>query len=355
MQIRIGLADRGEAVGAAVPRARLEAAVHVAAALGTGQRRPDLLQVGVGEVVEVHLVGRELPVDHRGLGHQRLHRGARVGEHPAQGQLVVHSGVAAVVPPGSAGGQLVVRLDEPRRGRVHRLRVVVGRGHAGLLLVADHVHDRRVFVVVADRVVRTLLIDLRIEVVVDPVLVVVVDPEPAQLGVASHHLEEQVVAVLAEAGAGGQVHGVPRVRGERRGVEPALPRGQSLVPPLRVVGHVEDGAHPGRLAGGDRLTQEVPGGPATARDRRRPRPRVAEPAVERREHEVLQVQLLRLVHPVVGVPTAVGDVGLPLAAACVLRCGALTPMQEEATDRVPEELLPRVLKVGVRRRRVEGE
>ncbi len=341
-----GPADGRDAVRAVVPLPRLEAAVEVAAALGAVERRPDLVEVAVGEVVERLLLRREAPIDLRGLRHERLDGGAGVGDEAAEGERPVDGGVGAVVPPGPLGREFEVGLDEPGGRGVDGLGVVVRRGHAGLLLVADHVHDRRVLVVVAERVVRALLTDALIEAVVEPVVVVVVDPEPAEPRVAVHDFEEVVVRVLAEAVPFRQVDVAALVAGVGGRVEPFV---AALVVPLGVVGHIEDDLEALRLCRRDQLAEEVPLRAARAGDLRRPGAGVAEAAVEGGQDEVPRVQLLGLAHPVLRGPAALGDVGLPPRAVGVLRVRALAPVQEEAGDRAAQELLARVLHFGARR------
>jgi hypothetical protein len=56
-------ADRGAAVAAVVERARLQAAVEIAAAFGVCQRLPDRVEVAGDEVVERLEVRREPAVD----------------------------------------------------------------------------------------------------------------------------------------------------------------------------------------------------------------------------------------------------------------------------------------------------
>src|SRR5215212_1424660 len=75
--------------------------------------------------------------------------------------------------------------------------------------------------------------------------------------------------------------------------------------------------------------------------------RLAEPAVERGEDEVLQVQLLRFLDPVAGLPAAVGDVLLPGGAVVVGRAGPQAPVQEQATGGGAQERLARVRQFGV--------
>ncbi|EOD69663.1 alpha-L-fucosidase/alpha-galactosidase [Amycolatopsis vancoresmycina DSM 44592] len=341
---RAGL-DGDHAVRAVVPEARLHAAVHVPAAFGARQRLLDRLGPRRHEVVERLLLRRELPVQHGGFGHQRLDRRARVRDVPAGGQPDVDGLVAAAVPPVAVGRQLVVGFGEPRHRRPDRLRVVVGRGHAGLLLVADRVHDRRVLVVVAQQHRRPLLADVLVEPVLLPVLVVVVDPEPGEVGVAVHDLVEQVVAELAEAGPGGQVDRLALVRGVGGRVERLV---AGFVVPLGIVGHVEHDADALGLAGGDQLAEEVALGRAAARDLRRPRPRVAQPAVEGGEDDVGRAQLLRLVDPVVRRPATVGDVALPGGAVGVPRRGEHAPVQEQPGGRGPQPVLAWVVELGVR-------
>jgi hypothetical protein len=162
-------------------------------------------------------------------------------------------------------------------------------------------------------------------VVVLPVGVVVVDPEAGEVRVLVHDLEEEVVAVLAEALARGEVDLLALVGRVGRRVERL---DVLLVVPLRVVGHVEDDLQALGLGRRDRLAEEVARGGAAARDLRRPRAGVAETAVERRQNEVGRVQLLRLPHPVARVPAAVGDGLLPLGAVEVLRLREHAPVQE---------------------------
>lgn len=317
--------------------------MQIAATIDLVQGLPDRAEVAAREVVERGLVGRELAVDLGCLRHEGLDGRAGVADEPPQGELAVDARIGTVVPPGAGGGEFEVRLDQARGRGVDGLRVVVGRGHAGLLLIADHVHDRRVLVVVAEGVVGPLLVDLRVEVVPLPVGVVVVDPEPAEVGVAVHGLEEQVVRVLAEAVPCGEVDVAALVGGVRRRVEPLV---AALVVPLGVVGHVEDRLEALGLGRGDQLAEEVPLGRTAAGDLGGPGAGIAEPGVEGGQDQVLGVQLLGFPHPVVRAPAAAGHIVLPAAAAGVGRCGALPPVQEKAGGGAPQEVLAGVDHIG---------
>src|SRR5205823_13112094 len=114
---------------------------------------------------------------------------------------------------------------------------------------------------------------------------------------------------------------------------------------------VEDDLHAPGLGGGDQLAEEVPPGGAGSGDLGGPGTGVAEAAVEGGEDQVLGVQLLCLVHPVVRRPAAARDVVLPGGAAGVGRCGAQAPVQEESADGSAEEVLTGVLQVERLRRR----
>ena len=193
--------------------------------------------------------------------------------------------------------------------------------------------------VVGEQHLGPLLPDQLVEAVLLPVLVVVVDPKAREVRIVVHDLDEVVVGELTEAQPRGQVDLPALVGRVRRGIQLFE---TALVVPLRVVGHIEDDVQALGLGRRDGLGQEVPLGRRAARDLRGPGAGVAEPAVERGQHQVVRVQLAGLGHPVVGVPAAGGDRRLPGGAVQVLRDGAHAPVQEEAGRRGAHPLLPGV-------------